>query len=157
MKVIFLDMDGVINSADYLLRRRKDKIRKKKIKTKENRCIRMIDEKAVKLLNEIIEATDAKIVISSTWRIQNSTEMIQSYLNKRGFKGEVISQTPRFPFKDRGDEIERWLKTHDSVESFIILDDSSDMGPMMDRLIRTTWATGLQQKHVEQAIKMLSE
>jgi hypothetical protein len=138
MKVIFLDMDGVLNSADYLARWRKGEQRKKQIRNKEDRWVEMIDKKAVKLLNEVIEATDAKVVISSTWRILNSADMMQSYLNKKGFKGEVIGQTPRMPFDQRGDEIKRWLDTHKNIESFVIFDDDSDMDAVKERFIHTS-------------------
>ena len=157
MKIIFLDIDGVLNSAAYLKRWRDETFRHEKGEKKGDRWIEMIDELAVPLLNKIIEVTGAKVVISSTWRILNSAEMIQTYLNKKGFVGEIIGCTPRLPFDDRGTEIERWLKTHDPVESFVILDDGSDMGPVLDRLVHTTWATGLQQEHVERAIELLSE
>lgn len=55
MKVIFLDIDGVLNSRTY------DRKRNWNEQTD-------IDETRLPLIKEIVDATDAKIVLSSTWR-----------------------------------------------------------------------------------------
>lgn len=51
MKIIFLDVYGVLVHANY--------------SNKENLHI---DEEKVKILKEIVDKTDAKIVLSSTWK-----------------------------------------------------------------------------------------
>ena len=57
MKIIFLDIDGVLNSEMYEWSRGEDRA--------DNR----IDLSRVRLLKDIVSATDAKIVLSSTWRL----------------------------------------------------------------------------------------
>ena len=59
----------------------------------------------------------------------------------------------------RGNEIKQWLDNWqgDKVENFIILDDDNDMTPYMNKLIQTSWYTGLSERDVEKAIKMLKE
>lgn len=59
MKIIFLDIDGVLNSDEYF-----DKIKYLKIEGIESE----IDRKKVKLLQEAVKQTGAKVVLTSSWR-----------------------------------------------------------------------------------------
>ena len=43
------------------------------------------------------------------------------------------------------------------MKSFCILDDESDMNPYMDKLVQTTWKTGMTMEHAEEIIKMLTK
>lgn len=113
------------------------------------------DEKAVARLQRLVEATDAKIVISSTWRLLHSLSDIRGLLDKHGFKGNVIDKTPRIPDGVRGGEIQSWLEGK-NVDSFVILDDDDDMEPLMDKLVQTDFESGLQDEHVERAVEMLN-
>ena len=56
MKIIFLDIDGVLNSSEY----RKRMGRKY--------YSEIIDRSKMPLLKKIVEATGAKIVLSTSWR-----------------------------------------------------------------------------------------
>jgi hypothetical protein len=58
IKALFLDVDGVLNSDDYQFCSGKWNMSKKS----------QIDPTSIPLLNQIIAATNAKIVVSSTWR-----------------------------------------------------------------------------------------
>lgn len=123
-RIIFLDMDGVMNHGEYF----------RAVKESDP-----IDPECVKNLNTIIEATDAKVVISSTWRMFYNIEAMQALLDRKGFKGEVIGETPDVYSSHkynapRGCEIADWIKEHVERDSFdltyrrfIILDDDSDM------------------------------
>lgn len=55
MKVIFLDVDGVLNSRDWLVNNR--------VRTENS-----VNQEKVKLLMEIVQKTNAEVVLSSTWR-----------------------------------------------------------------------------------------
>ena len=120
MKVIFLDIDGVLNSEMYEASRT------------ENSTDGYIDMSRVKLLADIINVTDAKIVLSSSWRLDwdKSSELcgedgkyINQCLAKYGLA--VMDKTPFISFfTDRRKEILTWLSNHRSdVESFVVLDD----------------------------------
>jgi len=113
-----------------------------------------LDSDAVKLLNETIEKTGAKIVVSSSWRLHNSVKEITEYLVSKGFIGEIIDRTPRFSGKSRGTEIQAWLEDNE-VDNFVILDDDSDMDHLTPKLVHTSWLTGLQTKHVDMCISKL--
>lgn len=141
MKIIFLDIDGVLNY--------------------ENSKSKVEDEK-VKLLKEIVDRTGAKIVLSSDWRcwLDKPDEDIGLLLDRfRKYGLEIFSTTPITKHGYRGAEIYQWLNewTGETVERFIILDDNMDMKPYMDRLVQTDYKCGLCRKEVKMAVKMLGE
>ncbi|GAB3546380.1 HAD domain-containing protein [Spirosoma fluminis] len=132
MNVIFLDIDGVLNSELFYLSsiQEKKKQLRKKAKSEDIEWreyhLEQIDPKSVGLLNSIIEKTDAKVVLSSSWRKSNSKEYMQSLLEEQGFKGELIDRTP-IGDGQRGKEIDAWLAVNPRIERYVILDDDSDM------------------------------
>ena len=64
MKIIFLDIDGVMNSEVY----------HKNLNTKKKGW-RRFDPEAVKMVTKLVEEFDAKIVISSLWRFAVKKEL----------------------------------------------------------------------------------
>lgn len=116
-----------------------------------------IDIKAVAILNRIIQATDAEVVISSSWRIATSLEAITKLLNKKGFVGNVIGSTPILGLR-RGLEIQAWIdaRVPSPDSTWAILDDDSDMEHLQHLLVKTTFQKGLQVKHVRPTIKLLN-
>ena len=155
MKVIFLDFDGVLNSSDFF-QRTSDADRSINYVATEH-----IDPEAVQRLSRIVDATGAKVVVSSVWRYNHRLVELREILGHFGFKGQIIGATPRSTeSKSRGKEIDAWLSENDvnrrdPVGRFVIIDDDSDMEPHMDRLIQTSWQSGLLDAHVNRAIKML--
>jgi hypothetical protein len=145
VNVIFLDIDGVLNSRRFL-----DQL------DPEERTDDSLDPQAVARLNRIAERTQAKIVISSTWRIIDPLERILDILQSHGFKGEIVGKTPVLS-GPRGHEIQAWVTEHREVKSFVILDDRSDMDGVSKRLIQTTMADGLLDRHVEPACTVLAK
>jgi len=135
MKVIFLDIDGVLNY----------------------RHMRDICPKAVALLNSLVEKTGANIVISSSWRISVSMIRICEELVSCGFKfpERIIGCTPSVPERERGHEIKLWLKQV-PVDKFVIIDDLDDVGNLFPFLVKTDTFIGLQQVHVDKALGILS-
>lgn len=132
MKVIFLDIDGVLNV--YCQSRDKYGC---------NFHQHLIDN-----LQTIIDATDAKIVISSSWRVDGLAIMKSMWLF-RNLPGDVIDITPDLYYtysgKDgdddysRGDEIQLWLDKNPQVTNYVIIDDDTDMlQSQMDNFVRTS-------------------
>jgi len=123
MKIIFLDIDGVLNSHDFF-------------ESRENKGspMDMIDLEAVKRLQHIVDQTGAKIVLSSTWRF-NYYDKLKAFFRENGFTFEIIDKTGRGCCDCvRGNEIRKWLKDNvkqsvSEVEkvNYCILDDGSDM------------------------------
>ena len=138
MKIIFLDIDGVLNNYDTL--------------TDENWNERKWEPNLVEMLKRIIKETGAEIVLSSTWR------RIESYCDiiKNDMKINYIGKTPVL-WKKRGIEIQTWLDENPGVEKFVILDDDSDMVHLMDHLLQTDGEFGLTEEIADEAIEMLNK
>lgn len=140
MKIVFLDFDGVMNKfRQYSKDQDSD-----------------IDPEAVQLLNELLTDTGANVVISSSWRKYTPMGRIIELLIYNGFKypERIIGFTPIFGHS-RGDEIRLWLKQVTGVESFVILDDTDDMGNLFPKFVRTIAADGLTRKDIEKAREIL--
>lgn len=154
IKVIFLDIDGVLNFNGC----------RSKIGS-----IYFVNDNKIKLLKEIVDATDSKIVLSSTWRMgwfdrdynhqslnaEHFTKL-EEKMNEFGIK--FMSRTPILSGGYRGEEIDSWLRkwNGENVGSFIIIDDDNDMKPHMDRLVQTSFKYGLKEKNVKKAIELLN-
>lgn len=139
MKIIFLDIDGVLNGWDfseYVKYNVWNIVPSKKIKD----FIRSlshytdVDKKRVRRLGKICKKTGAKVVLSSSWRNgllrHSGARYYDSDRNKLfwdlidKYHIEVIGKTPRLRMSyKREDEIKAWLSEHNEVENFIILDD----------------------------------
>lgn len=157
MKVIFLDIDGVLNCGECFKSHRDDW--EAKGKPEVSKRWNMLEPVHIQHLNRIITETGAKIVISSSWRGDANTN---SELINTGVIGEIIGDTPRMPkmggaeTMERGYEIQAWLDKHPEVDKFAILDDDSDMLPHQP-LFKTSFKTGLTQEVADQVIKHLNQ
>lgn len=161
MKIIFLDIDGVLNSMDYFE------------KVKDNDGYTDINLEKVKLLKEIVDRTGAEIVLSSTWRelsnIPGSKEEDSQYTylvnTLENFGLEIKSHTPYLK-NNRPKEIKTWLDNHGENNEirFVSLDDDFvkfqyDKYGIGDCLIKTSFygsENELQRKHVEEAVIILN-
>ena len=148
MKVIFLDIDYVLNTV---------------FSERRIYCYTFVDTRKVLRLRDIVERTGAQLVLSSTWRLADTP------INKicyDALKAEFervrcpvwVDCTPYFPGRKRQVEIYSWLQMHDEVENFIILDDAGEeLTWYWDRLVLTNKFDGLNKERAELAIKMLGE
>lgn len=162
MKVIFLDIDGVLNSfekhADLTMPHNAwnpETMNAFGIK------LEVFDEQ-IERVNRITAETGAKLVLSSSWRIGYLADWadVVIHLHNSGLKGFIVGRTPhRDDLNTRGQEIVAWFKDHPSekIESFIILDDDNRMDPVMNRLVQTDHQVGIQDNDVEKAIAMLNQ
>lgn len=164
MKVVFLDVDGVLNTEETFERNYQEYL-KTGIKNEP------IDEIRIGYLKEIVDKTGAKIVLSSSWRRhcefedglivseEGHTKYLIKMLAKYGMTLYDITGYDREG--NRGNEINEWLNQNE-VENFIILDDSSgDLQDFIDKeLIKTNFYkgenSGLCQEHIDVAIDKLN-
>lgn len=158
-KIIFLDIDGVLNSMDYFGQ------------TKDCKGYTEINPEKVKLLKEIVDRTGAEIVLSSTWRDlgkrKNEPEHpMYTYLTDtlKEYSMEIVDHTP-YIGQDRPKEIKAWLDNQQDKDiSFVSLDDDSpkheyDEVGIGDCLVRTSFYEkdgGLRKEHVEKALEILN-
>jgi len=153
MKVIFLDIDGVLNE-DITPTRTKSRVI-------------FIDQEKLLRLKRIVDATGAKIVLSSTWRYdRDDTRYNGDFLELReAFYNaglDFYDYTPEDALGiRRGMEIRAWLGLHrGEVERFIILDDElfdfEERG-LLFHLIKTDFGDGgLTEELTQEAIEMLN-
>ena len=155
MKVIFLDVDGVLNSghlADTIgwggHFDESEKATHENVKWGQQ----MVDN-----LRKIVETTGSQIVISSTWRLHFSIPKFKEMFSIYGWSdAPIIDKTPVMISK-RGFEINKWLVNHPEVNKYVILDDSTDFLPdQIPVFINTDLEVGLSKEDAEKAIKILS-
>lgn len=123
MRVIFLDVDGVLNTSDLIRQFGSDHI----------------DDVLVTLLARIVKETNAQIVLSSTWRIRERDKvLVAKALARHGL--EIFDSTPVIQrpgeFVERHEEIRAWIErtnrlcdefqVNNKVEKFAIIDDFDD-------------------------------
>lgn len=147
MKVIFLDFDGVLNNNSYFLN------------SKEKAPFFLQDEKMI-LLKQIVDSTNAKIVLSTSWReIWNSDLDISLKLKDYfySFDLSVYDVTKNINY-NRPLEISTWLKEN-NVSSYVILDDIAN--PWYEHVnnvvVTNKEFNGLSQDDVNKAIDILKK
>ena len=115
MRVVFLDIDGVL--ASYLdLKERCEGWNKTKFR-----------DYSVSALNSITTYMDAKIVLSSTWRMDfRDIEIFRIFAKERGIEAEIISYTP-IKIGGRDLEILSWLESNEEfeVDDYLVIDDET--------------------------------
>lgn len=151
--IIFLDIDGVLNSDKYF----------SSIEDKEDtytdqvtQLLLDIDMTKVKLLLKVARISHAKIVISSTWRRMKLYPSIKEVLINIGLP--IVGETP-FVEGQRGEEIRTYLADN-QVDNFCIIDDEvfKDYQELEDNLIKTDfYQDGLTEEICHKIIKKLNK
>jgi hypothetical protein len=158
-KILFLDIDGVLNSAAWYARPRTGQ-----------GDLAHLDPVLVQRADEIARRTGAAIVISSAWRIHHPLEELAPLLRTAGLGATIIGKTPVIDDGPpeglvRAAEILRWLEGHTlrahglgaaPVRRFAILDDLDDFGPLAPWHVCTSFEEGLTTADVERAVALLA-
>lgn len=152
-KIVFLDIDGVLNSQLYYESGRnprkndpRDQVRnplpmkfEPVVRTERETIDSMkkdLDPVAISFLNELVAKAEASVVITSTWRMGHPIPQIRQAMTEQGFVGKILGGTPCCgPDTIRGNEIHKWMKEHEDLmgcpyfeyNQYIILDDDSDV------------------------------
>lgn len=136
MKVLFLDIDGVVNSRST---------------TDFRNNLYPIDPYMAFLVGKIQLDTGCDVVLSSSWRLHpDGVAAVEERVVK------VIDKTPLIVKGSRGDEINLWLKGHPEVTRHAILDDDSDFYDNQP-LFKTTFEYGLTGEIARQVIDYLNQ
>ena len=127
MRIIFLDIDGVLNCELFYKNRKQEG----------TYAQQSICTDRVKWLNELCKDTGAKVVLSSTWRLGRTIEEIREIFTEVGGTFEVIDKTPNLRHEGcvRGNEIYDWIAKNTELigclganyKDYVIIDDDSDM------------------------------
>lgn len=172
MKVIFLDIDGVLNSEHWYVKNHE----KHPERCRSDRCI---DPRFVRNLSKIVKKTGAKIVLTATIRgvVKKRADHYLHEIFKR-YGLSIYDYTSKCNSVMRGYEIQDWLDRHRDVTNIVIIDDEDDMVHLSKYLVQTlswpyikiddesvvrnksmfAWITeGLNYKAVRKAIKILKK
>lgn len=150
MKVVFLDFDGVLNSDKY-------------IKGSEQGGI-VINPSRMFFLKEIIDETNAKIVLSTSWRehwdknpvnCDSTGEEINRIFSEHGLC--IFDKIPKLHTR-REEEIKLWLEGNPDTENFVVLDDMLLAADFLTNHIvkASNYFDGLDQYDVKRAIEILN-
>lgn len=145
MKILFLDVDGVLN-----------------------RCgmsgTGTLESDKVQLLMRIVSRTGCRIVISSTWR-KHADLRVRLIRMAEDIGAEIAGWTPVLEERagvlwkaaPRWHEIKAWLLEHPEVERYAILDDDADMSGLPHAIVRTNSLEGLTEALAEEVIRRLGD
>lgn len=161
-KVLFLDIDGVLNSNFW-----------NDSHQKEISDGTLIDEEKIKLLAHLVKGTNAKIILHSGWRFWFDSELrplrieakrLIELLEKNGLQidgltpdltTEEIRRTKKFS-RVKADEILLWIKEHNDIAEWVVLDDLDLHNVQVEQhQVKPDQTIGLTYENVEQAVKIL--
>lgn len=144
IKVLFLDIDGVLNSDYFYNKQRENPKEWEEVPYP----LTEFDPDCIKRLNQIVEETNVKIVVSSDWRF---TEGLEQILFAVGLQHPIFDTTPYY-FSKRDKEINIWLRNH-NVEQYIILDDNDFFNKEQHKhFIKTNYSEGLTEEKTKKII-----
>jgi len=164
-KVVFLDIDGVLNTKWWYTQMDRN--------TPKDKYGYAFDPNAVANLKKIIDETGADIVISSSWKSFGISEL-EDMWQDRGLPGKLIGITPNTVsdemllnadldnmelFSIRGTEIKEWLTKHGKhVSHYAIIDDMDNMlSEQRLHFVKTDPEIGITVDDAEKAIMILNQ
>jgi len=165
MKLIFLDIDGVLNSSEYgnSIEYLTETSGMSDAEIMLIAHHTHLDPKALKLVNDLVKRSGAQVILSSTWRGKYTCEEMTEMMKGRGADFVISDATPALFGKvhssriPRGKEIGHYLKLLEKQpDAYVILDDHDDMLDHKKFLIKTNVKVGLTQEDVENALKILN-
>lgn len=148
MKVLFLDIDGVLNS------RRSAEAFGGYPHSFNIDQMAMFDKTALALIRKVVRKTRCAVVLSSSWRI--GMEPVDT---AAGLDLPIIDHTPVSweQGRKRGDEIKQWLAANPEVTKYAIVDDDSDMlDEQKPFFVKTDHINGLSWENYERLMELLS-
>lgn len=162
--IIFLDIDGVLNSDHW-----------NAFHAKEISGGTLIDAEKVTLLGELVRRTNAKIILHSGWKcwfdgelnpLRKESEILKAMLEQETLSlagvtpdhsTEEIRKTRKFSMV-KAEEILEWLARHRDVTRWIVIDDLDlNDAQIATHQIKTDPKVGLTMEDICKAEKMLSE
>jgi hypothetical protein len=106
VRVIFLDIDGVLNCSKT---------------PNPHKLPYVVDKRLLRIFNRIVRSTRAKIVLISDWRRDPAGLFSAKHWGVR-----YLDVVPYLPKRSRGEQILLWLKRHPKVKRYAVLDDDDD-------------------------------
>lgn len=154
MRIIFLDIDGVLNCQ-----------------SSKSRCTGLlgIDKDKVRKLRAIVEKTGARIILCSSWKDtwektdKDNQHILGNYLDRKLKRENLfIFDKTLDNGSNRGSGIKDWIFKNTNIESWIVIDDEifNDYHKcdVLKHLVKTDFYVnngGIQDIHVREAIELL--
>jgi hypothetical protein len=149
--IIFLDIDGVLCTQKQW-----------KPESMAEDGYSQFNHRCVEKLNKLIEQTGAKVILTSSRRINKSLEEFAAIMQRRGFTGELlgkINDTTELSSVSRGDEIRQWLEKYGEPNRYVIIDDDARIAqigePYIQHWVRTIYHRGFDEEALERALTIL--
>ena len=165
MKLIALDMDGIVNSNILIRKWFIDKEKelfeltnkqptdtelRNAFKEEFKNSTELIFPQLAKYITEICEKTNAYILWTSTWRKlekYSDINVAKDMFNRHGLPGDkLIGYTPQIGMswygRSRGSEIRSWLKNNNLTEEIThcaVIDDRIDAGENLPKNAKFFW------------------
>lgn len=144
-RLVFLDIDGVLNNLSSALAL--------------GNPSKHLDPVCVGLIERLLKEADAKVVVSSSWRIGRTVESLQQELDSlwaNKIADRIIGKTGDGYNGHRGRQIKEWIEVNAPDCSYVILDDDSDMLPAQKPyFVKTTFEDGFRAAHYKKAMAIL--
>lgn len=131
MKLLFLDIDGVMTNDDRVIN---------------DRQIYSFSKSCVDVLNQVLRTHDVKIILTSSWRTVFDAEKLNQMFTENGVIQTPAGQTPNISNLKRGLEIKKYLEKRNPTH-FVILDDMEITG-FPRNFILIDPAKGLNEEHI---------
>lgn len=160
--VIFLDIDGVLNSNFW-----------NDSHQKEISDGKLIDIEKIRLLAKLVKNTNAKIILHSGWKFwfdsnlqptRKESENLSRLLQQEGliidgmtpdFSTEEIRKSKKFSLV-KASEILVWLTKHKEIDNWLVIDDLDLHNPEIEsHQIKTDSSIGLTIEDIQKAEKLL--
>lgn len=171
MKLLVLDLDGVINNdldSEYH--------NVYHVSPNGNISEKLFFSKScVNLINDITTRTGAVILLSSTWRLGETVESAQRMLSSMGLTGKVIGLTENLTYSKRipddvarviprGVEVHKWIVENETTlgyegyfTKYVILDDDDDfLISMLPNFVQCDSNIGITRELADKAISILN-
>lgn len=174
--LIFFDFDGVLNTEKHYSKLIAQGL------PNEDKYGQLFDPEAVANLRKIIDATDARIVVSSSWRYMGLADLQRMWYD-RDLPGKIAGITPMHFDDDkllntdlsqldvitadmfsssRGNEIKAYfnevLQVNSDTQRYVIFDDLKDVLPEQEyHFIRIDPIVGITEEDVERAVEILQK
>lgn len=169
MKIIFLDFDGVLNPNLFeIILQKMEQLSNNEIVSKDKYGPLFFNQN-VSVLKNIIDKTNAKIVVSSSWKSDGLSQLKEMWVD-RNLPGEIIDITPScvevvdngfaefYDQVSRGDEINLWLFKNQFNGVYVIIDDQLDiLDNQITNFVKIDKMFGLTNRDGEQIIKKLNK
>ena len=147
-KILFLDIDGVLNSEEFY---------KNEFKTGDRHS--RFDPSAISIIKKIIQEYSLEIVISSTWRY-GAIDLLMHELQRNKLIEHLHFDwfTPVIHPAHRGTEIKYWLDLHPDVTDYLIIDDDENiLEEQKNNFVKTCINKGLRAEHYNRVRAIFSK